>query len=243
MKAAPYHGPMDISGRILVVDDDPDIRELLASTLTAEGYDVRLAEDGETALIALAHGAFDLVLLDVMMPGLSGLELLSRIRANSDVTVLVLSARSEELDQLLGFALGADDYLPKPFRPRELAARVRARMRRIRAEEAAAHSHGSLVVGDLSLDSEAHLVALHEKPLALTPKEFAVLELLARHPGKPQSTRLIFEEIWGYPYDASAANSVMVHIRHLRQKMAAVREAEARIETVWGVGYKLVAGE
>ena len=234
---------MDISGRILVVDDDPDIRELLASTLEAEGFQVRAVEDGETALFALAHGAFDLVLLDVMMPGLSGLELLGRIREDSDVTVLVLSARSEELDQLLGFALGADDYLPKPFRPRELAARVRARMRRIRAEDQPKREHGVLTAGDLAIDAEAHLATLHGEALALTPKEFAILEILARNLGKPQAARTLFERVWEMPYDASAANSVMVHIRHLRQKMAAVREAEARIDTVWGVGYKLVAGE
>ena len=236
----PKMGPMDEHGHILVVDDDPDILDLLARTLEVEGFSVARASDATEALDEFQRQPADLVILDVMLPEVDGLELCRRIRAISEVTILMLSARSEELDQLVGFALGADDYLAKPFRPRELAARVKARMRRIRGEEHSAEVKRRLGTGDLSLDSRAHEVELAGKPLSLTPTEFSVLELLARHPGEPVPAKRIFEEVWKLPYDASAANTVTVHIRHIRQKMAEVLGAEAHIVTVWGVGYKLI---
>ena len=233
-------GPMETSGHILIVDDDPDILDLIARTLEREEFAISKASDATEALDELGRHPIDLVLLDVMLPEVNGLELCRRIRAVSDVTILMLSARSEELDQLVGFALGADDYLAKPFRPRELAARVKARMRRIREQGSAAPAAHELSVGDLLVNPKAHEATLVGEPLALTPLEFSILELLARTPGEPISVRKVFEEVWHLPYDASASNNVMVHIRHLRQKMAEVKGAEAHIVTVWGVGYKLV---
>lgn len=230
-------------GSVLVVDDDADIVDLIVRTLEKDGLSVVSAGCAEEALAAFSRQPFDLVILDVMMPGVDGLELCGKLRAASDVTILFLSARSEELDQLVGFALGADDYLAKPFRPRELAARVKARLRRIHGHDRASSGGATrLDVGDLSMNVRTHEVALGGRPLALTPKEFAILALLARFPGEPIGAKRIFEEIWQLPYDASAANAVMVHIRHLRQKMAEVKGAETAIQTVWGVGYKLVGG-
>ena len=178
-----------------------------------------------------------------MMPDMDGFELCVRLRAIADVSIVFLSARDEEADKVVGLTLGADDYVVKPFKPRELVARVRAHLRRAAvARKDGATDAGKLevlAVRGIEIDLRAHAAALHGQPLPLTPKEFAILTLLAQHAGSPVSTRDIFEKVWGERYDSSAANTVMVHIRHLRKKLAAVDSSETFIETAWGVGYRL----
>ncbi|WP_241157370.1 response regulator transcription factor [Adlercreutzia sp. ZJ242] len=228
--------------RVLVCDDEAAIAELVASLLADAGMRVQACLGARRALELFEEQPFDLVILDVMMPGMDGFELCCRMRAASEVPIMFLTARDEEADQVVGFTLGADDYVTKPFKPRELVARVKARLRRARCDQAVLASPDVVVAGGIEVDLRAHKAALYGEALPLTPKEFAILALLARRAGAPVPTRDIFEEVWGERYDASAANTVMVHIRHLRKKLAAVDASTAFIETAWGVGYKLAAG-
>ena len=223
------------SARVLVVDDDAAIAALVVAVLAEANVEAVACNSGEEALALLARERFDLALLDIMMPGMDGLELCARIRQASDMPVVFLTAKDGESDLVVGFALGADDYIVKPFRPRELVARVQARLRR----RTAAPTSDAVVTRDFEVDRRAHVARLHGTELDLTPKEFAILALLAQQAGSPVSARTLFEQVWGQPYDASASNTVMVHIRHLRQKCAAVDASQSFIDTVWGVGYRL----
>lgn len=220
---------------MLVVDDDVAIAALVVAVLAEAGIEGVACNGGEEALALLAHERFDLALLDIMMPGMDGLELCARIRQTSDMPVVFLTAKDGESDLVVGFTLGADDYIVKPFRPRELVARVRARLRK----PSAGPAQGALVTRDFEVDRSAHVARLQGTELDLTPKEFAILALLAEQAGTPVSARTLFEQVWGQPYDASASNTVMVHIRHLRQKCAKVDGSQPFIDTVWGVGYRL----
>ena len=228
---------MERTARILVVDDERAIADLVASLLMAEGMEVRACYSAAQALKLLERERYDLGIFDIMMPGMDGFELCTRVRASSDIPIVFLSAKDEEADQVVGFTLGADDYVTKPFKPRELVARVKARLRRIRA--GAATSADVVRAGAVEVDLRAHKATLLGEPLQLTPKEFAILSLLAKSAGSPVSTRDLFEGAWGERYDDAAANTVMVHIRHLRQKLAAIDSSTQFIETAWGVGYKL----
>lgn len=232
---------MERAARILVVDDERAIADLVASLLTAEGMEVRACYGAAEALQLLGRERFDLGIFDIMMPGMDGFELCTRVRAASDIPIVFLSAKDEEADQVVGFTLGADDYVTKPFKPRELVARVKARLRRARAG-VAAPSSDVLHAGAVEVDLRAHKATLLGEPLQLTPKEFAILSILAASAGSPVSARDLFEGAWGERYDDAAANTVMVHIRHLRQKMAAIDSSAQFIETAWGVGYKLRDG-
>lgn len=229
--------------RVLVVDDEVAIADLVVSLLAAEGIGAHACYDAQSALSCFAQGRFDLAILDIMMPDMDGFELCARLQAITDVSVMFLSARDEEADQVVGFALGADDYVVKPFKPRELVARVRARLRRAasaRRGDAGRPSESEvLAVRGIEIDLRAHAATLHGQALSLTPKEFSILALLARNAGSPVSTRDIFEGVWNERYDSAAANTVMVHIRHVRKKLAAVDSSETFIETAWGVGYRL----
>lgn len=229
---------MNDDDKILIVDDDEAIARLLSEILRSEGFSTRECLSGPAALEALAQDDFQLVLLDIMMPGMNGFETCQRIRENSDVPVIFLTAKNEESDLVLGFSLGADDYIVKPFKPRELVARVRTRIRRSK-DRAVAKSPGVFDCDGLLIDTTRHVATLYDEELKLTPKEFGVLSLLARHAGKPVAIKDIFEEIWDEPYNSFDSNTVMVHIRRIRKKLSQVDSSREFIKTVFGVGYRL----
>lgn len=230
--------------RVLVVDDEVAIADLVGSLIAAEGMEPCVCYRAADALERAQEQTFDLAILDIMMPGMNGFELCARLRAASDVPIMFLTARDEEADQVAGFSIGADDYVTKPFKPREFMARVKARLRRSAMRASAAEAPPSVLAArDIEVDTASHEARLHGEPLALTPKEFAILAHLVRRAGSPVPTAELFEEAWGAPYDSAASNTVMVHIRHLRQKLAAVDSSTTFVETVWGVGYRLRSDE
>lgn len=224
----------------MVVDDERAIADLVVNLLVAEGLDACACYSGTAALDLTARTAFDLAIVDIMMPGIDGFELCVRLRQMRDIPVIFLSAKDEEADQVVGFTLGAEDYITKPFRPRELVARVKARLRR--RQSAPADDPTLLRAGAVEVDLRSHLATLHGEPLQLTPKEFAILALLAQRAGSPVSAADLFEGAWHEKFDDAAANTVMVHIRRLRKKLAAIDGSAIFIETAWGVGYKLRQG-
>lgn len=240
---------MEKEGYILVADDDPAIAHLLCEVLERENFEVRIATHGGEALDAFNEAQrqnhpFDLVILDIMMPVMNGFETCRAIRKHSEVPVLFLSAKSEESDQVVAFTLGADDYVVKPFKGRELVARVRARLRRRSLESREfGKSSSVLMAGPLEIDTSRHEARLYATDLALTPKEFSLLRLLMENAGKPVSAKQLFEGVWHEPYHASDSNTIMVHIRRLRKKLAAIDNSKQLIETVFGVGYKVEAVE
>ncbi|MCE0486793.1 response regulator transcription factor [Ornithinimicrobium sediminis] len=219
---------------VLVVEDDPTINQALSDRLTAEGFAVARAVDGPGALTAFAEHAPDLVVLDLMLPGIDGLEVCRRVQAQRPVPVLMLTAKVEETDVLVGLGVGADDYLTKPFRMRELVARVRALLRRVdRAVELAAGREPALTVGDVVLDRAARRVHLAGAEVHLTPLEFDLLAVLAEQPGTVRSRESLMSEVWGWA-DARGTRTLDSHVKSLRAKIGA-----ARVRTVHGVGYAL----
>jgi DNA-binding response OmpR family regulator len=226
--------------RILLVEDEPELRRLIARELEASGYAVEHAADGSTALRLFGEQPPDLVVLDWMLPGMDGLTVLRRLRESSAVPVLMLTARAEEVDRVIGLEVGADDYLTKPFGMRELVARVRALLRRherLQATLAADQAEPAerLRYGQLDLDPTAHQAWLDQHPLELTRTEFGVLHLLVRNPGRAFSRTYLHEAAWGDPSfdgDRSVDNTVL----RLRKKLGSLGDA---IQTVWGVGYRL----
>jgi two-component system response regulator MprA len=228
--------------RILVADDDPAVRESLRRSLSFNGYDVSLASDGLEALTASSEPVPDLVLLDVNMPGIDGLEVCRRIRASgSDVPVLILTARVEVGDRVLGLDAGADDYLPKPFALEELLARIRALLRRTKSATHDVQVDESLTFADLTIDPVTRTVRRGERAISLTRTEFELLWVLMQRPRRVLSRELILDEVWGYDFPTSA-NSLEVYVGYLRRKTEA--EGEPRlIHTVRGVGYVLREGE
>jgi DNA-binding response OmpR family regulator len=212
----------------------------VAYTLRKEGYDVVTASDGPTALAAAAEHLPDLVVLDLMLPGIDGLEVCRRIRRTSSVPILMLTARGEEIDRVIGLEVGADDYLPKPFSMRELLARIRALLRRydiIREQvNGLGHTNDVLTVGDLQIDVDAHRAVREGAELPLTPKEFALLTTLVRNKGIVLTPRRLLELVWGF--SDSETRTVTVHIRTLRSKLEDDPSDPKLIETVRGVGYR-----
>ena len=223
--------------RLLVTDDDPAIVGLVRATLEPEGFEIMEAITGAQAVELVRQNDLDLVILDIMMPEMDGLEACRQIRQFSDVPIIFLSAKDEEADAVGGVTLGADDYVTKPFKPRELTARVRARLRRSTAPRT---SDSILSASGIVVDLHAHAATLHGVELELTPKEFDMLPLLLRKAGSPTSPQEIFEEVWHEPYRSSDANTIMVHIRRLRKKLAEIDSTTTFIETIFGVGYKIV---
>ena len=227
---------------ILVVEDERDLNNLLRRHLEDEGHRVVQAFDGPAAVHAAQAERLDLVILDWMLPGLDGLEVCRRVRRESIVPILMLTARSEEIDRVLGLEVGADDYLTKPFSVRELLARVRAILRRVelmRAEGSPADEPAppALEAGPLRVDLGQHMASLDGRPVDLTPKEFDLLVLLLRHPGRAFSRDYLIEKVWGY--DAAGSDrTVDTHVLRLRKKLGMVGD---RIETVWGLGYRFKA--
>ncbi|WP_241159141.1 response regulator transcription factor [Adlercreutzia sp. ZJ141] len=226
------------AARILVVDDEIAIADLVVKLLENEGMRACACYSGVTALELFSIEQFDLLIVDVMMPGIDGLEVCTRLRSVSDVPIIFLSAKDEEADKVVGLMLGGDDYVTKPFKPRELVARVRARLRR--ATHAAHCDDNVLRAHGIELDLGAHTAFLHGEPLHLTPKEYGILAALVRNAGKPVATKDLFESVWNEPYVAASANSVMVHMRRIRKKLAEVDGSECFVETAWGVGYKIM---
>ena len=224
--------------RILVVDDEPTIREVVGLYLRREGFEVESAADGEAALAAISRARPDLVVLDLMLPGVDGLAITRQVRAAGNLPIILLTARSEEIDRVLGLELGADDYITKPFSARELVARVRAVLRRTQALPEPTPVATPVSLGTLRIDPAARAVSLEGQPVTLTVREFDLLLFLARHPGQVFTREQLLDQVWGYTF-ASDASTVTVHIRRLREKIEADATTPRRILTVWGVGYKL----
>ena len=248
------------AARILLVDDEPALLDAVGYTLRREGYAVDPVADGAEALAVARTAKPDLVVLDVMLPGMDGLQVCRALRAESTVPILLLSARGEEVDRVLGLELGADDYLTKPFAMRELLARVRAMLRRAGmvagvgngrehdgarssvAPSAAHHTEQqtALIVGDLAIDPATRRATLRGAPLTLKPKEFELLHYLVRHPGIVLSRDALLRRVWGYDYPVDT-RTVDVHVRWLRQKIEDDPARPRRIETARGFGYRFVA--
>lgn len=230
------------ANRVLVVDDEAEIADLVVHLLEREGLSAQAAYSGTSALELFADETYSLVVLDIMMPGLDGWGVCRKLRETSDVPIVFLSAKDEEFDKVMGLTLGADDYISKPFRPRELVARVKAHLRRSRLNASAKPAQASMLTADdLTMNTATHEAFVGDEPISFTPKEFDILAALLRAGGEPVSTRELFESIWNEPYDASAGNTVMVHIRRLRKKLAERGVPKELIETVWGIGYKVKA--
>jgi DNA-binding response OmpR family regulator len=250
---------------VLIVDDEPSLRDALTYTLRKEGYRVEVAASGNEAIVAARRTSPDAIVLDIMLPGVDGLQVCRTLRSESTVPILLLSAKSEEIDRVVGLEMGADDYLGKPFAMRELLARIRALLRRVEMMKppapapmetsprlAAADSNredngqrrGSVeetvVLGDLTVDRARRVATLAGSPLALRPKEFDLLFYLARNPSIVHSRDVLLHRVWGYDFPMGT-RTVDVHVRWLRQKIERDPSNPTRLETVRGIGYRLVS--
>ncbi|HEV7931816.1 MAG TPA: response regulator transcription factor [Actinomadura sp.] len=222
------------TGRILVVDDDPTVADVVARYLIRDGHDVDCVADGHAALRVAAEKIPDLVVLDLMLPGIDGLEVCRRLRERWPVPIVMLTALGEEADRLVGLETGADDYVTKPFSPRELALRVKSVLRRARGAPAPAGE--TTADGDLTVDAAAHEVRLRGAEIFLTAREFDLLAFLMRHPRRAFTRADLLEKVWGWEFGDSS--TVTVHVRRLREKIEQDPTAPRRILTVWGVGYR-----
>jgi DNA-binding response OmpR family regulator len=222
------------AGHVLVVDDDPTVADVVARYLRRDGHEVRCVSDGPAALEAAADRTPDLVVLDLMLPGLDGLEVCRRLRERWPVPIVMLTALGEETDRLVGLETGADDYVTKPFSPRELALRVRSVLRRARG--ALAPAGETINDGDLTVDAGAHEVRLGGAEVSLTAREFDLLAFLMRHPRQAYTRADLLAKVWGWDFGDSS--TVTVHVRRLREKIEEDPTAPRRIVTVWGVGYR-----
>ena len=246
MKQSPSNSPLPSSEivpmpkQVLIVEDDENIAELLRLHLRDEGYAIEHAADGETGLQLVERGQWDALVLDLMLPGVDGLEICRRARSMARYTpIIITSARSSEVHRILGLELGADDYLAKPFSVLELIARVRALLRRADAMARNAKlDSGNLLLGGLQIDPVAREVHLNDRSIDLTPREFDLLHFFARHPGKVYSRLDLLNKVWGYQHDGYE-HTVNTHINRLRMKIEADPANPRRIVTVWGRGYKL----
>ena len=224
--------------QVLVVDDEPMVREVVARYLERDGLCVHETGDGEAARAWLAEHQPDLVVLDIMLPGVDGLSILRDLRAAGDVPVILLSARVEEVDRVLGLELGADDYLVKPFSPRELAARVRTVLRRTRSVASEAGARQTLAFDGLAIDLSAREVAVDGRVVELRPKEFDLLAALASEPRRVFTRRQLLEQVWDSAPEYQDPATVTVHVGRLRQKLERDPEAPRWIATARGVGYR-----
>jgi two-component system alkaline phosphatase synthesis response regulator PhoP len=219
------------NAKILVVDDEPGIVNLVTAYLKSEGYDYTTASDGIAGLKAVRSYKPDLIVLDIMLPGMDGIEMLSQLRRESDAYVIMLTARSEETDKIVGLSVGADDYLPKPFSPRELMARIKAALRRMQKPSAGV-DHQVFLFPHVRIESGSRRVWVSGNEVSLTALEFDLLAAMAAHKGMVLSREQLLEQVWGYDYFGDL-RVVDVHIGHLRQKIG-----EAYIQTVRGAGYR-----
>jgi two-component system alkaline phosphatase synthesis response regulator PhoP len=219
--------------KILIIDDEPSIINLVTAYLKPEGYEVYTATDGNAGLKSALAFKPDLIILDLMLPGLDGIELLTRLRRESDVYVIMLTARTEETDKIVGLSVGADDYVTKPFSPRELVARVKAALRRIKTGTSDGEERRVLSFKHTIIDIGAHMVTVDNVPIELTTIEFDLLRALAENRGRVLSREQLLEKIWGADYFGET-RVVDVHLGHVRQKLG----SESLITTVRGVGYR-----
>jgi DNA-binding response OmpR family regulator len=224
-----------VTSKVLVVDDEDHIIELARLYLTREGYEVEGVGDGSQALVRFGQVKPDLVVLDIMLPGADGIAICKEIRKQSQVPIIMLTARDEVTDKVVGLEIGADDYLTKPFHPQELVARAKALLRRSRIEPDAPKL---IRAGKLEVDLERHEVRHGQAKVQLRPKEFDLLTLLARHPGRVFQRSELLDFVWGYDFPGYT-RTVDVHVQQLREKLAAAGITEPSIQTVWGVGYRL----
>lgn len=231
--------PVHVRGSILVVDDEPTIGEVVSAYLQRAGYETRVASDGDAALAAVAERSPDLIVLDLMLPGTDGLEVMRRVRERPDRSsaIILLTAKGGESDRVTGLSLGADDYVVKPFSPNELVARVDAVLRRI---DTLPTNEPPLAFGALRIDPAARKVHRDDAQVALTSREFDLLLFLARHPGRAFTREQLMDHVWQYAF-YSDTSTVTVHIRRLRAKLEPDPEQPRWLETVWGVGYRFAA--
>ncbi len=223
---------------ILVVDDDREIVESISIYLRAEGYDVIKAYNGIEALDAAVRQNIHLIILDIMMPEMDGIETLMSIRKSKNIPVILLSAKSEDADKILGLTAGADDYVTKPFNPAELVARAKSQLRRYTRLGSAVETENKIVIGGLVVDTEAKSVSVDGKEVKLTPMEYRILELLSKSPGKVFSADEIYRLVWNEDY-AVSDNTIAVHIRHIREKIEINPKEPRYVKVVWGIGYKM----
>jgi DNA-binding response OmpR family regulator len=221
---------------IVIIEDEPSISEVLSLYLKRAGFEVSVHADGLQGLDALETQMPDLIILDVMLPGMDGFTVMRNVRDTSDVPILLLTSRKEETDRIAGLELGADDYVVKPFSPQEVVSRVRAILRRVRTSQDTS-TEKALVFGDLRINPQLRLVTLAEEEIAFTGKEFDMLHYMARHPRQVFTRDQLLENVWGMS-DYIDPGTVTVHIRRLREKIEKDPSNPVRLVTVWGVGYK-----
>lgn len=226
---------------ILVVDDEQEIADLIELYLKNENYTIHKFYTAQEAINCINTEKLDLAILDIMLPDIDGFVICQKIRETYNFPIIMLTAKGEEIDKITGFTLGADDYITKPFRPLELIARVKAQLRRFTRYNSVepVQEERLIAFSGLVLDMDTHECMLNEKKLSLTPKEFSILWGLCSNRGRVVSSEELFHEVWGDKYFSNSNNTVMVHIRHLREKMHDSAEHPKYIKTVWGVGYKI----
>ncbi|KAF6580762.1 response regulator transcription factor [Paenibacillus sp. EKM212P] len=227
------------NGTILLVDDEPEIIKLMQIYLENEGYRLLMARDGLEALEQVSRESIDVMVLDVMMPHMDGVEACMKIRETEHFPIIMLSAKGQDMDKITGLSVGADDYVTKPFSPLELVARIKSQLRRVRK-----YTHSSpaleheMILDELSINSATHEVTLAGESIKLTPREFATVELLARNRGQVLSMEQIYEKVWKEQY-LESNNTLMVHVRKIREKIEADPRKPKYLKTVWGIGYKM----
>lgn len=226
---------------VLVVDDDREIVESIAIFLQADGYLVRKAYNGLEALDIVMSENVHLIILDIMMPELDGIKTLLKVRESKNLPIILLSAKSEDADKILGLTAGADDYITKPFNPSELVARVKSQLRRYTQLGAMQIKETQIVIRGLVLDTESKSVTVDGEAVRLTPLEYKILELLCRHPGRVFSTEEIYRQVWND--DIVSDNAIAVHVRHIREKIEINPKEPRYLKVVWGVGYKIERSE
>ncbi|ADK14506.1 MULTISPECIES: VanR-ABDEGLN family response regulator transcription factor [Clostridium] len=230
-----------MSINILVVDDEQSIADLIEVYLKNEGFTIYKFYNGQDALRCVESEQLELAILDVMLPDIDGFTICQKIREKHNFPVIMLTAKEEEIDKITGLTLGADDYITKPFRPLELVARVKAQLRRFTKYNSGEPNQEEQLIAfsGLVLDMNTHECTLNEKKLSLTPTEFSILWVLCSNRGRVISSEELFHEVWGDKYFTNSNNTVMVHIRHLREKLHDSAEHPKYIKTVWGIGYKI----
>jgi two-component system response regulator VanR len=230
-----------VAEKILIVDDEQEIADLIEVYLKNENYRVFKFYTAQDALHCIESTELDLAILDIMLPGTSGLSICQKIRDKHTYPIIMLTAKNTETDKITGLTLGADDYITKPFRPLELVARVKAQLRRYKKYSGGTmkDDSGLIVHSGLSINISTHEVLLNETPLSLTPTEFSILRILCENKGTVVSSEKLFHEIWGDEYFTKDNNTITVHIRHLREKLNDTMDNPKYIKTVWGVGYKI----
>lgn len=227
--------------RILIVDDDHEIVDSIAIFLQADGYEIEKAYNGLEALDIIMTRPVHLLLLDIMMPELDGIKTLLKVRESKNIPIILISAKSEDTDKILGLTAGADDYITKPFNPSELVARVKSQLRRYTQLGAMQVTEKQIAIRGLVLDTESKTASVDGDEVRLTPLEYKILELLCRHPGRVFSTEEIYRQVWNE--EAVSDNAIAVHIRHIREKIEINPKEPRYLKVVWGVGYKIERNE